>query len=84
MRRRAVNRLLYGDHWVNSPITTFRGWPSFGFNDGYYAVVAFHQNFTNVVWADGHVKATRLEELGRKSSKPGLGYCHKYFSVNED
>jgi prepilin-type N-terminal cleavage/methylation domain-containing protein/prepilin-type processing-associated H-X9-DG protein len=76
--------LLYGDHWEPSPIDTYKGWPRFGFNGGYYSVVAFHQNFTNVVWADGHVKATRLEQLQQKSSMPGRGYCHKWFSVNED
>jgi prepilin-type processing-associated H-X9-DG protein len=56
----------------------------FGFNGGYYKSSRSHQNMTNVVWADGHVKSMRLEELGRKSSVPGRGYCHKYFSVNED
>jgi len=76
--------LLYGDHWEPSPINTYKGWPRFGFNNGYYSVVAFHQNFTNVVWADGHVKATRLEQLAQKSSLPGRGFCHKWFSVNED
>jgi prepilin-type processing-associated H-X9-DG protein len=50
----------------------------------YYKVVAFHQNMTNIAWADGHVKSIRLEELRKKSSLPGRGYCHKYFSVNED
>jgi prepilin-type processing-associated H-X9-DG protein len=81
--------LLYGDHWAPDPMNTLRGWPVWGFNgnaqnEPYYTVVAFHQNMTNVAWADGHVKSIRLEELRKKSSFPARGFCHKYFSVNED
>jgi prepilin-type N-terminal cleavage/methylation domain-containing protein/prepilin-type processing-associated H-X9-DG protein len=48
----------------------------------YYYVAARHQDFTNVIWTDGHVKATRLETLMRPSSK-GTG-CLAAFTVQED
>jgi prepilin-type N-terminal cleavage/methylation domain-containing protein/prepilin-type processing-associated H-X9-DG protein len=48
----------------------------------YYYVAARHQDLTNVIWCDGHVKATRLEALMRRSNK-GTN-CLAVFTSQED
>jgi len=78
--------LLYGDRWVNHTIDYNANPPYGGFNTGFYKISAFHLDFTNVLWADGHVKAQRLEQLfGRRDfSAPLFTGCHTYFSMQDD
>jgi prepilin-type N-terminal cleavage/methylation domain-containing protein/prepilin-type processing-associated H-X9-DG protein len=78
--------LLYGDRWVNHAIVDSADPPYGGFNNGFYRITAFHLGFTNVLWADGHVKAQRLEQLFNKRdfSPPDFTGCHSFFSVQDD
>lgn len=74
--------LLFGDRWDTDQLDMNASPPHFGFNGGFYRVVGFHQQMTNVAFADGHVKSMRLEEISKRSSSNGG--CHMYFSVEDD
>jgi prepilin-type processing-associated H-X9-DG protein len=45
------------------------------------AILGRHMKFANVVWCDGHVKATRLETLGETRVAGGPMFR---FTVEED
>jgi prepilin-type N-terminal cleavage/methylation domain-containing protein/prepilin-type processing-associated H-X9-DG protein len=79
--------LLYGDRWRGDVLDMTVEPPFFGFDgntagDGYYRIIGFHQKFTNVAFADGHVKSMRLETLSQRA--PSNDWCHRYFSVEQD
>jgi prepilin-type processing-associated H-X9-DG protein len=47
------------------------------------AILGRHMGLTNVIWCDGHAKATRLETLGELHTKNGFSYMFR-FSAEED
>jgi prepilin-type N-terminal cleavage/methylation domain-containing protein/prepilin-type processing-associated H-X9-DG protein len=75
--------IYYGGTWENPQPAIFNNAkpPYLAFLN-YYYVTAYHQQMTNVIWGDGHVKATRLEALTRRSNK-GTG-CLAPFTIQED
>jgi prepilin-type N-terminal cleavage/methylation domain-containing protein/prepilin-type processing-associated H-X9-DG protein len=84
--------ILYsgGPGWAPGPVLDLNANPPFmGFEGGYFRVVARHQKFSNVLWCDGHVKATRLEELHnrRKNGATAASAPNgalSYFTVQDD
>ena len=63
-----------------TPKTMRSNWGGGGDN----AIVERHLDTTNVLFADGHVKAMKLDELLRVSTNPSFPGVQRYFSVEDD
>ncbi|MCS6775728.1 MAG: DUF1559 domain-containing protein [Chloroherpetonaceae bacterium] len=48
------------------------------------AILGRHMKLTNVVWCDGHAKATRLEQLGATRTVAGFNNIMFRFTIEED
>jgi prepilin-type N-terminal cleavage/methylation domain-containing protein/prepilin-type processing-associated H-X9-DG protein len=76
--------LYYGGTWdtAGAPAVNNAVEPKAFTFENYYTIHARHLETTNTLWADGHVKAVRLDRLMQRSNR-GTG-CLQAFTIQDD